>query len=189
MTYVKENFGIIGKMTLYQFGAAFMGLMVSLGLAMVENNIIVLLASIICALFFFYLNYSVMWDLGARDIIRVDGGRAPYQPFNGLKMAFVANIPNIILAILIIIGYIFGSEEGNFGYEWAGSMYVIAKGIAVAWEAMYNGFVQLYSPHNPIIYVLMLIPNFIAATAGYYLGLKNFRILGLFGLKPKPPKM
>lgn len=186
MTYVRQNLNIIGKMTLNQFGATFMGLMVSLGLTTVDNRIIILLASTLCALFFFYLQYSVMWELGARDIIRVDGGRAPYQPLNGLKMALVANIPNIILAILIIIGHIFGSADGAYGYEWAGSMYVVAKGIAVAWEAMYNGFVQLYSPHNPIVFVLMLIPNFVAATLGYYLGLKNFRIFGLFGIRPKP---
>lgn len=188
MAYVRENFHFITKMWLNQFGGAFLGLMVSLAVSSSENNTLVLLSAIFSALFYVYLQYTVMWDLGARDIIRVQGNRAEYHPLTGLKMSLVANIPNIILALLIVIGYIFGSQEGSFGYDWAGTLYVVSKGIAVVWEAMYNGFVQLYSPHNPIIFVFMIVPALAAATAGYYLGTKNFRVLGLFGIRPKPPK-
>ena len=188
MAYVKENFHFITKMLLNQFGAAFMGLMLSLSVSVSDNNTLVLLSAIFSMIFYLCLQYIVMWDLGARDIIRVNGKRDKYRPLCGLRMSLVANIPNIIFAVLICVGHIFGSETGAFGYGWAGKLYVISKGIAVVWEAMYNGFVQLYSPHNPIIYILMILPALFAGTAGYYLGTKNFRILGLFGFKQKPPK-
>lgn len=188
MAYIKNNFYTIVKLILNQFGAALMALMVSLGLSTVDSNALVLASGIFTMLFYVYLQYSVMWYLGARDIIRVEGRRMEYRPLTGLMMGLVANIPNIILAVFIVIGYIFGSESGAFGYEWAGSLYVVSKGIAVVWESMYNGFVQLYSPHNPIIYIIILFPSLIATTVGYFFGLKNFRILGLFGIQLKPPK-
>ena len=107
---------------------------------------------------------------------------------NGFIIALIANIPNILIAVLVLIGHIFGSADGAFGYEWAGTLYVASKSVGVIWESMFSGFVQLYSPHNPVIFFLMLIPPLLASSVGYIFGMKNFRILSLIGINPKPKK-
>ena len=173
MDYIKENAYMITKMLLNQFGAAFLGLVLYLASSTGDNAFLIIAASIFSILFYVYLQYSVMWDLGARDIIRVHGKRASYRPANGF---------------LVLIGHIFGSADGAFGYEWAGTLYVASKSVGVIWESMFSGFVQLYSPHNPVIFFLMLIPPLLASSVGYIFGMKNFRILSLIGINPKPKK-
>jgi len=187
MGYLKENTHFLTKLFLNQFGAAFMGLVLSLTVGE-RGNALVLFTSVFCILFYMVLQYTAMWDLGARDIIRVEGKRMEYKPFTGLYMTFWANIPNMIIAIGVVVGSVFGSEEGAFGYKWAGSLYVVFKAIGIVWESMYNGLVQLYSPHNPIIYVLMIIPPMFAGCLGYYSGLKNFSLLNKLGIKTKSNK-
>ena len=52
---------------------------------------------------------------------------------------------------------------------------------------MYIGIVQTYSPNNPIIHLLHVIPALFVTTLGYFLGLKNVRIMSVFELK-RPEK-
>lgn len=191
MSYIKENSYIFVKMTLNQFGSTFLGLMLSIATSngLGEPNwILVLASSTLAILLYMYLQYTVMWDLGARDIIRVEGKRAEYKPLLGLKMTAIANIPNAVIAIGVLIGSIFGSESGLCQFEWAGSIGVICRAIGAFWEAMFNGYVMKFSPHNPIIWVLMLIPPLVAGGLGYYAGLKGFAPIGLLGIKPKKDK-
>ena len=188
MAYLKENYYYIVKMLLNQFGATFLGLMMSLvtSRGMGEANpVLVLGGSLLAIILYVYLQYTVMWDLGARDIIRVEGKRAEYKPFIGLKMTALANIPNAVIALGVVIGSVFGSENGLAQLEWAGSIGVVCRAIGIFWEAMFNGFVMLFAPHNPIIWVLMLIPPLFAGGMGYFAGLKGFAPIGLLGIKPK----
>jgi hypothetical protein len=51
-------------------------------------------------------------------------------------------------------------------------------------HAMYLGLITLYSPNNQIAWLLVCLPAPVVAQVGYMLGNRNFRILGLFGIKP-----
>lgn len=191
MAYLKENYYILVKMTLNQFGAAFLGLMLSLSTSRglgEPNWILVLAGSTLAILLYMYLQYTVMWDLGARDIIRIEAKRAEYRPLLGLGMTALANIPNALVALGVVIGSVFGSENGLCQFEWAGSIGVVCRAIGAFWEAMFNGFVMRFSPHNPIIWVLMLIPPLVAGGLGYYAGMKGFAPVGLLGIRPKKDK-
>lgn len=190
--YIKENSYIIVKMILNQFGMTVFGLM--LALATSSNETLLLITGLFSAFFYLFLLYTVMWEEGAKYKIRVDGGRAVYKPLNGLYMSLCANIPNIILAVLILIGYIFGQREG-FAMEWAGNLYAAVSFIARIWQAMYLGLIQLYSPYNPIGFVLIILPALFTCTLSYYMGIKEFRFSNLLKLKQpsqnsikKPPQ-
>lgn len=188
MKYLKENYYYIIKMLLNQFGATFLGLMLSLATSKGQgepNWILVLAGSSLAILLYMYLQYTVMWDLGARDIIRVEAHRAEYKPFIGLKMTMLANIPNALIAVGVIIGSLFGSESGFTQYEWAGSIGVVCRAIGACWEAMYNGFVMNFAPHNPFVWLLMLVPPLFAGGMGYFAGMKGFAPIGLLGIKDK----
>lgn len=183
-SFMKENSYIIVKMILNQFGMAVFGLM--LAFATSSNETLLLITGLFSAFFYLFLQYTVMWEEGAKYQIRVDGGRAPYRPLNGLYMSLCANIPNIILAVLILVGYFFGRADG-MGMEWAANLNVVASTIARFWEAMYLGLIQLYSPYNPIAFALVILPALFVSTMSYYLGIKQFRFSSLFKLNQPQP--
>lgn len=181
ISFLKENSYVIVKMILNQFGMTVFGLM--LAMATSSNETLLLITGVFSVIFYMFLLYTIMWEEGAKYKIRVDGGRAPYKPLNGLYMSLCANIPNILLAVLILIGYLFGSKNGMFAMEWAGNLYTVTKLIAGLWEAMYLGLIRLFSPYNPIAYLLVIFPAVFVCTLSYYLGIREFRFLNLFQLK------
>lgn len=176
-SYIKDNMYLVTNQLLNQFGTAIMGLILSAAVGMSGNKWLILGSTLFTIGFYMVVQYTSLWDAGARDIIRVEGKRLKYRPYAGLIMSLFPAIPNIIIGILVVIGTIFGSADGAFGYEWAGSMCTVVKSIALFWESMYNGIIQLYSPHNPWIYMLIPIPAMLAAGLGYYAGMKNFFII------------
>ncbi len=181
-----ENGKTVTKLILNQFGAAVMGLMITAAAA--SNDTLKLFASLFAICFYLILQYMVIWEKGGHERIRVDGGRAKWQPLNGLKMGLLANIPNILFAVLICIGYIFGKKGGMFEMEWAGNMYGIFNAIGRLWHGMYIGLIQTFSPNNPIAFLLVILPSLFICTLGYYLGLCNRRIFAIFELNPPKEK-
>lgn len=179
-SYIKNNAYLITNQLLNQFGGAIMGLILSAAVGMSTNKGLILFVGIFSIGFYLILQYTSLWDAGARDIIRVEGKRLPYRPYAGFVMSLFSSIPNFIIAILVVVGKIFGEaveNGGAFGYEWAGSMYTVGRFIGMFWESMYNSLIQLYSPYNPIAFVLIPIPAMLAAGLGYYAGMKNFQII------------
>ena len=101
--FIKDNRSVIVKMIVNQIGMIFFGLMLSM--ATNQNNRLFLAASIFSVLFYMFLEYTVGWDLGAHDKIKLDGGRIEYQPYKGLLVSLCANILNILSGLLTVIGY------------------------------------------------------------------------------------
>lgn len=181
-----DNGKTVTKLILNQFGAAVMGLMITASAA--TNPTLKLFASVFAICFYLVLQYMVIWEKGGQERIRVDGGRAKWQPLNGLKMGLLANIPNILFAVLICIGYIFGKKGGLFEMEWAGNMYAIFNAIGRIWHGMYIGVIQTFAPYNPIAHLLVILPSLFICTLGYYLGLRNRRIFSIFTLESPQKK-
>lgn len=167
---------------LQQFGAAFFALAMILAASSANTGILELLASSVAIVLYLYLLYSIMWEKGGQDRIKIDGGRAPRVPLKGLYISLVANIPNIIIALLVLISYRFKDTQ-----MWAATMDTIGRAAGVLWEAMYDGFIMNFAPHNPIAYVLMILPALVVCEAGYLIGLSNKRLFG-FIIKKKGDK-
>ncbi len=181
--FLKDNSKMITRLLLNQFGAAFMGFLITASAT--RTPWLMVFASCFAILFYLFLLYNVIWERGGQDRIKVDGGRAQYKPLTGLWVSLIANIPSILLGILVIVGYVFG-EKGFFGYSWANALHNGAKTVSLIWNAMYIGLIQAYSPFNPIVHVLHVLPALFVTSLGYYLGVNNKRILGFLNLgKPK----
>lgn len=176
-----ENSKIISKLLLNQFGSTFLGLMVvaAASAAQSQKAWLMLFASCFAAVFYLFLVYAVLWERGGHDRIKIDGGRAVMKPWSGLIITVVANIPNLILAALVLI-----SNPFKGMYEWAGNMNVISRALCLLWEGMYAGIVSYFSPSNPLIHLLYIVPGILVGTFGYLLGLNNVRLLSIFELKP-----
>ncbi len=174
------NKKIVGKLILNQFGGTFFGLMLFMAAAAATAHRawLMLIASCIAAAFYLYLQYTVIWERGGQDRIRVDSGRAHRRPLTGLFIGLLANIPNFFLAFVILI-----SQPFRDTMMWAGTANGIARTLCVLWEGMYAGFVTYFAPHNPFIHLLYVLPSVFVVTIGYLLGLSNRRLFSVFVLK------
>lgn len=178
--YIKDNAYLITNQLLNQFGGAMMGLILSAVVGQSKNTGLILAVGLFTIAFYLILQYTSLWEAGARDIIRVEGNRLAYRPYAGFVMSVLANIPNFIIAAMVIVGSIFGTNAeygGAFDYAWADSVYTAGRFAGLFWESMYNNLVRLYSPHNPIAFLLIPLPGMLAAGLGYFAGMKNFVII------------
>ncbi len=179
MSFLKENLYNSVKLFLNQIGLTVFGTM--LALAFSKNDKLLLASSIFSILFYLSLCYITCWDIGAKDKIRIDGGRLNYKASKGLLLSFFANIPNIVLSALMGIGILINTEASI-------NMCYVCNAIARLLNGMYLGTIKvLQETLNATItevwwwFGAIAIPSMLVCTAAYILGAKNFRIASLFG--------
>lgn len=172
----------IVKMFVNQFAISIFGTMLAMATSAAQNDVLTLIVSIFAILFYLFLIYTMIWEIGAKDKISVDAGKKQYRPMTGLYMALFASIPNFILALLYSIGYPFMATQ-----TWAGNMNFIVRLFTVILEGMYLG-VTMVLPFGAEVklnvlwwpYYLMIVPLLVTSFLAYYLGHKDFRFTALF---------
>ena len=169
--FLKDNISVFVKLNLYQFGSAFVGILLALVAGTTGNKWLMIAASLFAICFHFFIVYTYMWDLGAREKIRVDSHRADYKPIKGFYYGLVANIPNIILGVLIAV---FGAMKS---VEWAQNIAAVSKGIALVWESMYLGIIQQTIPTSVFAFLLTPIPQIAMIFLAYFFGLNDITII------------
>lgn len=189
MNFLKKNSYAIVKMLLNQFGIMIFAIILTAAASSAQNeatrNGLMLAISIYSVLFYMALLYNMTWECGAKDRIRVDGGRDRRDLLAGLKMSLLAGIPNFLIVLLLLIGYLFGAAWGEAA--WAQTMFAITHGVAkLAWESMYTGIViaclppasvSAISPLYILAYTLTILPALGASVFGYLMGYYNRKII------------
>lgn len=184
--FIKENSYNMVKMFLNQIAMTVFGTM--LAIATRSNDTLLLATSIFSILFYLFLVYNFGWEIGAKDKIKIDGGRMRPFPTEGLLITLGANIPNLLLALLMGLGVLIGTE-------WAGNMSVICNAIARLIEGMYLGTIStlehtLYAEaHISDVwwwFIVITLPAILTGWFSYYMGSHDKRISSFFGIKVKP---
>ena len=146
--------------------------------------LILIAISALATLFYFALIYTVCWDYGAKDKIRIEGKRMTLDKFKALKMALIANLINFILAILSAVFRGVYMLNGNEGLGLTSStLHVILQFIA----SMYHGILQgichpfiendnLYYLGQEIGYAIIPLLMVLVAHIGYSFGLKDKKL-------------
>ena len=173
----KANSYNIVKCLLNQVAITMFGLMIAF--ATMQNETMLLIGSLFSIGFYLFLTYYMFWEIGGKDRIQEDAGRRQKTPVRGLVIALIAYLPMILMAILLLITHPYTETA-----ELAGNTFFIVNMLTRFLHAMYLGLVTLYSPNNQIAWLLVCLPMPVVAQVGYMLGNRNFRILGLFGIKP-----
>ena len=121
-----------------------------------------IIASVFSVLFYLFLIYMPVWEIGAKDRISVDVGKKPHRPHLGLLISLCANIPNLILATF--------------------SLFIVdARLFATLIQGMYWGTISKLGLNNlGITYFLIIIPALLTCWLAYYLGYRNFKISSIF---------
>ena len=180
LCFLKENIDNIVKLAVNQIAMTIFGLLLSA--ATVTNPTLLLATGILSVLFYCYLLYTSAWDIGARDKIKVDGGRMASIPLKGIYLALAANTLNILLALLAIIGYYLGSL---LSLEWAAGMMAVCYNIWWLLNGMFNAVLR-FAELGALKFWLMLVavlPALISCGLAYFAGLKNFRLFGVNQVK------
>ena len=176
------------KMFVNQFAISIFGLVLALATTSADNPVLTMIVGIFAICFYLFLIYTMTWEIGAKDRISVDIGKMPYRPHTGLLISLIANIPNILIALLYALATPFSAN-----HKWAGGMCAVLSVISGLIEGMYRGVlstIQLPGTQNSIImvwwsYFLIVLPALITAWLAYFAGFKNFRMLAPYFTKKK----
>ncbi len=93
------------KMMLNQLGIAMLGLVMTM--ATFQNDKLYFGTSVLCIVFYIYLLYAMMYDIGSKDKPAIDGGRSKFNPLKGLWISLGANFVNIVCGIMIAVFSLF----------------------------------------------------------------------------------
>ena len=200
MKFVKENFYDVLRLIINQVGIAIFSIVIytAAGSVKLESEtatfFIKVLISVFSTVFYYALIYTVSWDWGAKDKIRIDGNRMAPDNYKGLKLALIANIPNFVLS------FIYALTFGIYllGAEWIATVSGIANILTRFWMAIYLGiiqgiFVSLESAEAPAMYLyhfcqaigFLIIPiiAILITHFGYLMGRSERRIFGFIKTK------
>ena len=137
-----------------------------------------LIVSIFSVAFYLFLIYTLMWEVGAKDKISVDVGKKPYRPYLGLVMSLIANIPNIIIAVLYLIASIAGSNNMTFVVRLVGSLLQgMYFGTLITVTVPLGGAYIAVNTLWPTFFIIVA-PALITCWIAYYLGHKNIKLFG-----------
>lgn len=165
-SYKKNGYQVI-RLGLYQFGMTLFGLVVAMATS--TSDTLVFWTGVFSALFYLYLIYSLVYELGQKDGIRIEAGRRKYNPLRGFWLALAANSVNILLGILSFVGMTVYNANAA---EWALEIYGAANTIAKFIQGMYVGILKTFLMDVSFANLLTPIPGIIVCTVGYILGVK-----------------
>lgn len=174
---------MITKMIVNQLGMMIFGLV--LEMATWQNDTLLLATSIFAIVFYLVLLYTMSWESGVSDRVKVRAGRLEYKPWKFVLVSFSANILNLALGVIATVGWLCNglSTEVIAGREWAFNLYGVCNNIARFIEAMYAGLLYYITPNNPVPLILIVLPSLAVCGFGYYLALNGKTLRGLFGVK------
>ncbi len=189
-SYYGKTSSLLSKLFIHQFGLTVFGVLLYSAATVSGNKSLVIAFSVFSVLFYLFLLYVLMWETGASDKIRIDGGRMKNDVLKGLKVTLLANIPNYIFAVASTVGYLFINKSivdanGKFtSPEWAINVYAISHTVGFYLNSMYAGIADgLGISTAPYLLFIITVPSLIVCGVAYWLGTKE-----LFGLPSSGPK-
>ncbi|MBQ8287894.1 MAG: hypothetical protein IJX76_03885 [Clostridia bacterium] len=144
------------------------------------NDMLLIVVSSLSILFYLFLLYHMSYEMGQKDGIRIQGNRMSYFPWKGFFIALIANIPNLLLGLLELIGKI--AIEGDSVFAdvsqmnpspvWAASLYDICHTIARFIQSMYTGLGATIFRGVGFFDLLIPLPAILVCTFSYQFGVR-----------------
>ena len=165
------------KLFLNQFAIALFGVALAISCSAAGRNTLLWVTSIFSVLFYLFLQYAVMWEVGAKDGISATARHESRKLWRGPVISLIANSPNLIFAILTLF------PEG-------GKVESVGRFLALLAEGMYQGL--LAQPFRGIqlngfdwVYFAIIVPAVLVSSVAYILGSYNLHATNI--LIPKNP--
>ena len=175
------------KLFLNQFAISIFGVALATASAASGNDTLLLVTSIFAVIFCLFLQYAVIWEVGAKDGIRSDAHKSSRGLWRGVAIAAMANSLNILLALLTLLTVFF--KSGTVGAGIGGAAQFIARLL----EGMYMGI--LAQPFRGLqlhdfswAYFAICVPSLVVCSVGYILGSYNLHATNILIPKNKDVK-
>ncbi len=194
MKIFKENSYDIVRLYVNQLGIMIFSMLLYTAVGSFENaalsNALSIFVSVFSTCFYLVLIYYAVWEIGAKDKIRIDGGRLERCNQKGLVMCLFANVPNFLLGILTVILLALFMLTGNDGIYAA---FLIFNTIMRFHESMFLGFITAIVPTGlsagdidyveflieAILFTVLPIVSVAVTHLAYQLGLREKKIFSL----------
>lgn len=176
----------IFKLFLNQFAIALFGIALAVACGKAQNNTLQWVTSVFAVLFYLFLEYAAMWELGAKDGISAVARKTSRKLWRGAVISLCANVLNILLAILILPGAIApGTKAQGFSS--------VVSVIALMIEGMYTGI--LAQPFRGLslnqyawVYFAIIVPAVLVSAGAYILGSYDLHLTNILIQKNKDVK-
>lgn len=178
--YVKGNTDSIFKLFINHMGMMIFALVVlitsKLLSSRIGNDAVFYIMGAVTVLMYFSLIYTAMWERGAADKIKIDGGRATKNLLNGLWFYLLGNGIFVISSIISLLFSFFVTEEPSF----ANGAFAVFRFISHYYNSMYmpvTSISGLGAVPKSLIYVATVLPGAMVSAVSYILGVKGFKCI------------
>lgn len=187
MKLLKNNLYEIVRLYINQIGIAIFSLVLYTAIGMIDGDVSMTLKiciSVFAVLFYFFLLYTVMWENGAKDAVRIESGKLELIKSKGFLMGLYANIPNLIIAFVCIFTQGMHLLTDIEVYKTVGAvMNIIMRFFSSMYIGIVQGiFVPVFSDTDFSFFMqsiaFFVLPLFAITVThlGYVMGLKNKKI-------------
>lgn len=180
LTFLKERSYDIVKLIINQVAISIFGTAMALATAMIKTNQLAIMVgtSVFSVLFFLFIVYITMWELGAKDSHKIEKNLPGHSRLTGLYIGLFASIPNYLVAILITLGLVTSVPA----FDTIHSIVNVVSSFLI--KGMYTGLLAI--PINETLqlnslwfmYFLIPLPMIYTSFIAYFAGSKNFKIFG-----------
>lgn len=186
MRFFHENADSIVKLYINQIGVAIFSMFIytaagAISVEGVTSLFIKIGISAFAVFFYFALLYTVMWEIGAKDKIRIEGGRMEEKKSKGILLGLYANMPNFVfIGLALVLLGIYTLTGANALY----TIFLLLNGLFRIFVSMYLGIIQGLTDSLTgntdflVETVLYLVFSFVSALVihfSYLMGLKEKR--------------
>ncbi len=191
---MKEFFGRysykIVKMFVTQIAIGLFGAVLSFAV-MDIGDMFLTVTSIFSILFYLFLVYTTAWEIGAADRISIDVKKLKRRPYRGFILAFIANVPQIIVASVYTVCMLIGRGAAGLVTNIAAVLKVVMFFI----NGMFAGLLSTITIGTRIdnvgnivpnelfnfswAYFIIIIPAVLTGGLAYWLGTKNAKLTTL----------
>lgn len=172
------------KLFVNQIAISIFGLVLAIACAKIGKPMQIV-SSFGAVLFYLFLIYTSMWEVGSKDKFGIEYGKFKENKLVGLYVALLANSFNILLAIFVMVGLLFGN--GGILSDFGG----LCGSIAIFIEGMYSGLLLIHVGGAPLNsywypYFIITIPAIVTSAFAYYSGLRGINFTKL--MIPETPE-
>lgn len=185
--FFKKYSYIMLKLFLDQFAIALFGVALAVATGAAGKSTLQLVSSIFAVLFYLFLLYAAMWEVGAKDGISAVARHTGRGLWRGFAISLCANALNLLLALLILPGAFV-----PVGQTWNG-ISAVAQIVALLLEGMYQGILAV--PFRGLVlhdfawvYFAIIVPAVAVSGGAYILGSYNLHITNILIPKNKDVK-
>ena len=175
------------KLFLNQFAIALFGFGLATACASAGKDGLLVASSIGAVVFYLFLQYTVMWEVGAKDGISATARGEERGLWRGFAIGGLANSFNLLCALLVLLRAF--AAAGTAAYRIGGGFQFVARLL----QGMYMGImtrplggVQLHD--LAWVYFVIIVPAVLVSGVAYILGSYNLHATNILIPKNKDVK-